>query len=407
MSLGQAQPARAALSQVEFIALMAMLAATVAFSIDAMLPALPEIGAELTPDALNRAQLIITSFVLGMGIGTFVTGPLSDRFGRKPVMAGGALIYSLAALVAWRAQSLEAMLAARVLQGLGAAGPRVVAMAMIRDCYAGRDMARTLSFVMMVFTLVPALAPTLGAGIIAAFGWRGIFVAFVVFSGVTLAWLLVRQPETLPPERRRPLDAGHLLSATREMLAHPTSRLSILVQTLAFGMLFAHLSTTQQLFDTTYGHGAHFHLWFGGIALVAASASVVNARLVGRTGMRPLVKAMFTAQIGLSAGMIAAVLAPLPQPVEFAIYVVWTTSIFFQAGMTIGNLNALGMEPMGHIAGLAASIMAAVATVGGVLIAAPIGLAYDGTALPVATGVLVCATLALWLTSKIRRESDG
>ena len=394
------------LPQVEFIALMAMVAATVAFSIDAMLPALPEIGADLTPDAINNAQLIITSFVLGMGIGTLFTGPLSDAFGRKPVMVGGAIVYVVACAIAWAAQSLEVMLAARVLQGLGAAGPRVVAMALIRDLYAGPNMARVLSFVMMVFSLVPALAPTMGHYIILGFGWRAIFAAFILFSVVTLLWLLIRQPETLAPENRRPLSFRALWTATGEMFAHPTARLSIIIQTLSFAMLFTVLSSTQQVFDITFGQGDYFHLWFGAIAVVAASGSILNARLVVRLGMRAIIKAMYSVQIAVTLGMIAVTLAGAPYPIAFGVYVLWITTNFFQAGMTIGNLNALGMEEMGHIAGLAASIIAAVATIGAVILAAPVALLFDGTPIPMAIGILIFASLARWLTTMIRRPGD-
>ena len=184
------------LSQPEFIALIAMLFATIAFSIDAMLPALPQIAAELTPADPNRAQLILTSFVLGMGLGTFLAGPISDALGRKPVIVLGAGLYMVGALLAWAAPTLETVLAARLLQGLGAAGPRVVSLAMVRDLYSGRHMARIMSFAMMIFTLVPALAPLAGQGIIALTGWRGIFLAFLVFAVVATSWLSLRQPET-------------------------------------------------------------------------------------------------------------------------------------------------------------------------------------------------------------------
>jgi MFS transporter, DHA1 family, multidrug resistance protein len=395
------------LGQTEFIAMMAMLVATVAFSIDAMLPALPDIGAALSPANLNNAQLIITSFVLGMGVGTLFTGPLSDAYGRKPVMVGGAVVYVAACGMAWAAQSLETMLIARVLMGLGAAGPRVVAMALVRDLYQGRDMARIMSFVMAVFALVPALAPTLGHFIILGFGWRTIFAAFMLFSVITVIWLLVRQPETLAPENRRPLSLRALYDATAMMFAHRTARLSIAVQTLTFGMLFVVLSSTQQVFDVTFGQGVHFHYWFGGIAIIAASASLLNARLVMRLGMRAIIKTVLTIQIGLTLAMIVITAADGPYWLAFGTYVIWVTGNFFQAGLTIGNLNALAMEEMGHIAGLAASIIAAVSTVGAVIIAAPIALMFDGTPMPMAVGALVAAILALWLTTRIKRPGEA
>ena len=395
------------LGQTEFIALMAMVVATVAFSIDAMLPALPQIGAALSPDNLNNAQLIITSFVLGMGIGTLFTGPLSDAYGRKPVMIAGAVVYVVGCGLAWAAQSLELMLAARVLMGLGASGPRVVAMALVRDIYQGRDMARIMSFVMAVFALVPALAPTLGHFIILGFGWRAIFAAFMLFSVITLLWLLIRQPETLMPGNRRPLSIAALYTATAQMFAHRTARLSIAVQTLVFGILFIVLSSTQQVFDVTFGQGAHFHYWFGGIAILAASASLLNARLVMRLGMRAIIKAMLTIQIGITLAMIAITAMDGPYWLAFGTYVIWVTGNFFQAGLTIGNLNALAMEDMGHIAGLAASIIAAISTIGAVLIAAPIALMFDGTPLPMAVGALVAASIALWLTTKIKRPGEA
>lgn len=388
----------ARLSTPEFIALTAMLSATVAFSIDSMLPALPRIAAELSPVAPNRAQLVVTSFVLGMGIGTLFTGPMSDAWGRKPVVIGGAILYALGAGLAWAAQSLELLLVARLIQGLGAAAPRVVAIAMVRDLYKGREMARIMSFGMTVFSLVPAIAPSLGALIIAGAGWRGVFASFVIFALIVCLWLGLRQPETLPPPARRPLRPGLLWAGLVATLATPVARLSILAQTLSMGMLFAVLSSTQPVFDLTYRQGAQFPLWFMLISVCAATGSLVNARLVGRLGIRRMVRTAYLAQIIIAGSMVAVLLAPLPPQVEFWAYLFWTISVFHMMGLTLGNLNALLMEPLGHIAGLAASVSTALATVGAVLIAVPIGQAFDGTPLPIALGIGAAALLA-WLVA--------
>ncbi|HSF63126.1 MAG TPA: multidrug effflux MFS transporter [Paracoccaceae bacterium] len=383
---------------------MAMLVATVAFSIDAMLPALPEIAQELTPAAPNAAQLILTSFVLGIGIGTLVMGPLSDSFGRRRVMMGGAALYCVAAMAAWASPTLEGVLIARVVQGLGAAAPRVVSLAMVRDLYRGREMARVVSFIMMVFTLVPAVAPLMGAGIIALTGWRGIFLAFLCFAVVSMLWLGLRQPETLPVEARRPLQARALWASLREVLGHPVIRSAIAAQTLIFAALFGTLSSTQPIFDVTFGRGASFPLWFAVIAVIAGSASLLNAALVMRLGMRFLVTAALGAQVLASLAM-AGITAwgGLPDAVAFPVYIAWTTGVFFMAGLTLGNLNALALEPVGHIAGMAASAVGAIATVGAVVFAVPLGLAFDGTPLPLAVGIAVLSGGALVLMRRMPR----
>ena len=383
------------LSRLEFIALIAMLFATIAFSIDAMLPAIPEIAHALTPDNPNRAQLIVTSFVLGMGAGTLFAGPLSDSLGRKPVIVGGAVLYCVGALLAHEAPTLETLLAARVLQGLGAAGPRVVSLALVRDLYKGREMAQIVSFAMMIFTLVPAVAPLLGSGIIAAFGWHAIFLAFLVFAAFSTSWLMLRQPETLPPPARRPLQAGPLMQALREVLTNRVVVIAIAVQTLCLACLFGTISSTQQIFDVTFGRADSFPVWFAVIALMSGSASLINAALVVRVGMRALIT--WTLRIQLILSLIFVLLfsfAQLPDVAIFACYVLWTTSVFMLAGLTLGNLNALALEPLGHIAGMAASVSGAVATVLAVGIAAPLGLAFNGTPVPLAAGVFVLVLLS-------------
>jgi len=394
------------MSKAEFIALIAMMFATIAFSIDSMLPALPEIGAQLSPDDVNRAQLILTSFVLGMGIGTFFTGPLSDAFGRKPVIFGGAALYIAASAVAWVSSSLELVLAARVVQGLGAAGPRVVAMAVIRDLYSGREMARIISIAMMIFTLVPAIAPLLGAGVIALFGWRGIFVSFVLFALIMVLWLGIRLPESLARENRRPFRLPLMIAATKEMFNHPTVRLSIFVQTLCMGILFTMLTMVQPVYDVVHDRAESFPFWFGIVALISGSASLLNAWLVVRVGMRRMVTWALGTQILITSTVALLNMMNLSPDASFALFVFWQTTIFFLAGVTLGNLNAIAMEPMGHIAGMAASVIGSIATVLAAAIAAPIGLLFDGSVSPLTTSILAMCVIAFGLMVHMGRVEN-
>lgn len=396
-------PARPGPHFAEFVALLAMLFATIAFSVDAMLPALPGIAAELSPEAPNRAQLIVTTFVLGMGVGTLFMGPISDAVGRRPVIVGSISLYIAAALVAGRAGSLELLLAARFVQGVGASGPRTVTLAMVRDLYSGRAMARVTSIVLSVFILVPAIAPSVGAGIIAVAGWRAVFWAFVVFGLISGSWLMLRQPETHPVERRRPLALATLLSAVREVL---TSRIVVTYMaalSLGFGQMFGFLSTLPQIFADVFDRGASFPFWFAGFAGFGAISSMSNAALVMRLGMRRLATGAFALQVAAAATMLIATGALGVS--GFAPFYAWMCISFFTIGLTFGNLNALAMEPMGHIAGLAAAVVGGVSTVGAVLIAVPIGLAYDGTVVPLVAAVLICSSLALALMLSGAKEA--
>ncbi len=386
------------ISQTEFIAIMAMLFATIAISIDAMLPALPDIAASLTPDAPNAAQLVITSFVFGMGLGTLFAGPLSDAFGRKRIIMLGSGLYALAALACYFAPSLEILLAARIVQGIGAAAPRTVSIAMIRDLFSGREMARIMSFVMMIFTVIPAVAPLMGQGIIAIADWHAIFLAYIAFSAVIMLWMGLRQPETLAVTKRRPLHVATLWSATKELAQHRVVVISTLVQTLTLGALFATLSSMHGIFELRFDRAESFPLWFAFIALASMSGSILNSRIVMSFGMRRVIVLTFTAQLGLTILCLVAVSTGLmPEGLAFPAHLLWSIGLFSMLGLTLGNLNALAMEPVGHIAGLAASVISALATVGSVLLAIPVGLAFNGTLVPLLGGVTVLIAAALTL----------
>ncbi|MEI6098110.1 MAG: multidrug effflux MFS transporter [Alphaproteobacteria bacterium] len=391
------------LSQREFVAMMAMMFASTALSIDAMLPALPAIAAELTPDNMNKAQLVVSVFFAGLGCGTLIAGPVSDAIGRKSSLLGCAAIYLVGAFVCTLAHSLEMLLLARFLQGLGASGPRAVGMAMIRDMFKGRDMARIVSFVMMVFSLVPAVAPLLGQAVLHLGSWRLIFIAFIVFTVLIQTWVTIRQPETLPVAARRPLNLSLLLKAGRELLHHHTSVISIACQALTSACLLALLSSQQSIFEQRFHRAETFPIWFAFIALCSISGSFVNSQTVVKHGMRRVLVATYTAQVALTLTVLVLNLTGvLPESAVIFSHILWSIGIFAMMGLSMGNLNALAMEDMGHIAGFAASVISAVSIVASVVIAVPVGLAFNGTQIPLLIGVSVFSVLSLGLIQLIR-----
>jgi MFS transporter, DHA1 family, multidrug resistance protein len=386
------------LSHGEFVALIAALFATIALSIDAMLPALPQIAADFSPSQPNNAQLVITSFVFGMGVGTLFTGPLSDSFGRKPVIIAGGLLYMLSSVAAYFAQSLEVLLISRVVMGLGAAGPRTAATALVRDLFEGRAMAQVMSFVMMVFMLVPAVAPLMGQTIMHIADWQAIFLVYIGFSVITMIWLGLRQPETLPASKRRKFSVVALMAGVREVFSHRIVVISILMQSLTLAALFATLSSMQGIFELRFDRGASFAYWFALIALCSAIGNVINAKTVVRYGMRRLIWLGYAGLMVITAVLLAVkYLGLMPEALAFPMHMVWTVVLFGAMGLQMGNLNALAMEPLGHIAGLSASIITALSTVISVVMAVPVGLAFDGSELPLMLGVLVFNGLALAL----------
>ncbi|MEP1767441.1 MAG: MFS transporter [Sulfitobacter sp.] len=397
------------MGRTEFVTLIAMMMASVALSIDAMLPALPQIGAELTPDAMHRAPLMLSMFLLGLGLGTFFAGPLSDAYGRKKIILCASALYAAGAALVVVSHSFEMVLLGRVLQGLGASGPRIVGLAIVRDRYAGRQMAQIASIVMLIFSLVPAIAPLMGTAIMYVSDWHGIFIAFIIFAGILCLWMSLRLPETLPPAQRRPIKLSLIRDALSEIAAHRVVRISIFVQTLVVGMLFLTLMLVQQIYDGVYGRGEEFPYWFGIVAILSASASVINALLVVRLGMYKLVTITLGFQILLSAAFWLLDLGA--GTYGFYFFVAWQTSIFFQAGMTLGNLSAISMEPMGHIAGMAASVVGAIATVGAVAISGPIGMMFDGDERLLTGSVLLLAlaafTCMLWMGRRIGDEQPA
>ena len=392
------------ISTAEFVAIMAMLVATVAISIDGMLPALSIIADELTPLRPNNAQMILSFFVAGMAAGTLIVGPLSDSFGRKPIIYYGASLYIVTSAVCVLSPSLEVILISRFLQGVGASAPRVVAQALVRDFYKGREMARISSFIMIIFALVPAIAPLLGSFVMLAFNWRFIFLMFIAFVAVSTIWMTFRIDESVTKEKRIEFNLKQVVLAFKEVLSNQMILTSIITLVFAYGILFIGIFLIQPVFEQVFNRAATFPYWFATIALLAASSSYVNARLVRKLGMRMLTSIAFRAQVCFSALVFLVYwLGYFGGQFGFFCFLFWMFSIFFQAGLTMGNLTALAMEPVGHIAGTAASLVSAIATIGSVLLAAIVGQFFDGTPAAMIAGVALFATLGAISSHRLNR----
>jgi len=383
---------------VELVLLLAALMSMMAFSIDSIMPALPLLAETYSPAAPERAQLVISAFVLGTGAGQLLIGPFSDSFGRRPALILGVGLFVGGALLARAAGSLETLLALRFVQGTGAAASRVVSQAVMRDLFSGRAQARVGSIVFSFFVVIPAVAPLIGQQVIGFAGWRGLFAVYGWMGIFVLTWFLLRQPETLAPENRRAFRLGRILVAMREVLATPVALRYLLVATLGFGQLIGYISSAQPVFVDALGAGDRFVYYFAGVALISGLSGFLNARLVMRLGMRPMASWAFGGQFVLAATLwllwqIGAFDA-LGQPVQLGIFIAWSVSLFFMNGLTFGNITALAMEPLGHIAGTASAVIGALSSILAVAIAAPIGLAFDGSPRPLILGAAICSGLA-------------
>ena len=396
------------LGMAEFVILLAAMISIVALATDVMLPALDVIGAELGVTDPNDAQLVISSLFLGFAVGQLVAGPLSDSFGRKPVIYLGYAIFIIGCLLSLYATNWSMMIVGRVLQGLGAASPRIVTLALVRDSYSGRSMARIMSITMSVFILVPAIAPALGQVVIFAGGWQATFVLLIVTAFVTGLWFMARQPETLLPEKRIKFSLRSIGQGTLVVCASRVAMGYTIATGLIFGAFLGYLSTAQQVFQITFQSGNLFAVYFALAALAIGAASVVNSLLVMRLGMRALT---WWAMIGvtvLAIGFLVIVQMSEGVP-SFALFMVWLLASFFCVGILFGNMNAIAMEPLGAIAGLGAALVGSISN----FIALPLGWVigdhFDGgvTSLVMGFAVLGAASLGVVMWAERGPNAEG
>jgi DHA1 family bicyclomycin/chloramphenicol resistance-like MFS transporter len=380
------------LSRVEFIGLVAALMALNALAIDIMLPALPYMGEALGVANENERQFVVGAYMFGFGIAQLAFGPLTDRFGRRAPLLIGIAIYVVCAFAATFAPNFAALLALRFVQGIGAAGTRVIAVAVVRDKYSGREMAEIMSLTFIVFMAIPILAPGIGQVILLAGPWQYIFLFMTALATLFGLWAYFRLPETLHPEYRRPLSVKAVIEGFRIVVTNRQALFYSLAGTFLFGAMFGFVTASQQIFVEIYGLGPYFPVAFAVMAGAIAVAQFVNSRVVKTYGMRRISHTAVLAYFGLAVVWLGlALMGPVPFPLFFGLFVV----IQWMFGWAASNMNSLSMEPLGQVAGTAASVFGFTQTVGGALIGTYIGQHYDGTLVPNATGYAIMGGLVL------------
>ena len=342
----------------------------------------------------NSNQLIISLLFLGMAIGQMIYGPLSDSLGRKLAIYIGIGLFIVGCVLSLSATNFTVMLVGRFLQGIGAAGPRVVAVALIRDKYKGSAMARVMSFVMTVFILVPAVAPALGQGLLIIAHWRAIFGTFILLAIIVLIWFALRQPETLIASQRMKFSLQSILMAVREVCVNRTALGYTIATGLIFGAFLGYLNSVQQVLQEQYNLGTQFPLYFAILALAIGGATYANARLVMRYDMRLLTNWSLWKLSGLSIifFVIAYMLEGNPPLWALMAYFI---ILFFCIGILFGNLNSLAMEPLGHIAGVGAGVVGSLSTFISVPLGILIGQSYNGTILPLVSGFAILGAISV------------
>lgn len=389
--------------------MISMIIAVVALAIDMMLPAMGAMRSNfgIASDSNDLAP-IITFFLIGLGFGQVVWGPLSDALGRKRILYLGLVVYVAAAVGAAFAPSLGALFLLRFVAGVGAAGPRVVAQSIVRDAYEGQAMAKVMSYIFAVFILVPVLAPALGSLVLSIGSWQLIFLAIAAF-GVGVGLWSTRLPETLPQERRIPLSALRLLEATRSVLANRFTMGLTLAQMAVFGFFVSYLATSQLIVDDIFGLNAWFPIIFGGSAAVIGIGMLVNGRLLNTVPLRSLLRRVLMGYMASAFTFAAIAWATGGEP-PFWLFLAGLTPILFFHALMIPNLNAAAMIPMGDSAGTAAAVIGTISTLGGATVGAMIDSRYNGTIIPLATAGAIGSTIAygfyLWADKVWDREVE-
>ncbi len=394
-------PTPSRISAQEFTLLVALLMSIVAMSIDALLPALGFISSDIPLEHANQAQYIISALFLGMALGQLICGPLSDATGRKKILYAGIALFLCGSVICFFAQDINTLLIGRFIQGLGVAGPYVSAISIVRDKYAGNEMARIMSLVMMIFIMVPALAPSIGQAVLLVSSWRYIFVLYIAYALIIGIWIFLRLEETLPKEYRIPFSRRGFIDGFKEVISNYTTMCYTLCMGLFFGSFLGYLNSSQQIFQDLFQTGKLFTIYFGVLALVFGVASLVNSRFVQKWGMDYLCT---RAVWGIILSSVVFLVILILIPAHLWLFMAYASVLFFCFGLVFGNVNAMAMEPMGHVAGIASAIIGASSSIISMLIGTAIGQMYNGTLVPVTSGFLILGIVALVILQLARNR---
>ncbi|WP_158837536.1 multidrug effflux MFS transporter [Polaribacter sp. L3A8] len=391
-------------SESEFIIVMASLMSLVAFAIDALLPAITDISKTIHIVDPKDNQLFITMIFLGLGFGQLISGPLSDSFGRKPVIYVGFIVFAFASFICVFADSLEMMIFGRLLQGIGLSAPRTISIAMVRDRFSGNYMAKVMSFIVVIFILVPVIAPAVGKLVLDLYGWRSIFYGQLIIGFFIMLWVWKRQPETLKIENRKKFKLSLFIEGSKEFFKHKYAVIFTIFSGFITGSFMVYLSASQRIFEEQYHLKEEFPYIFAGLAISIGLATFLNGKLVVRFGMFKLVS-IFTVIFTVVPIIYLLLFSGENNPSIYVIIAFFAIQ-FFSIGFLFGNTRALAMESIGHIAGVGAAINGFVSTIMAVPIATYIGSFIDQTALPLFIGFFVCGIISLALIMLLKLKKN-
>lgn len=377
---------------IEFITLVALLMALVSVTINMLLPAFHSITTDFQLKDKNQIQLSISLLYLGLGISQLFYGALSDSIGRKPTIYIGLVLFIFGCIISYQSNNLNTLLLGQITQGLGLGAPRVMSVAIVRDKFEGNQMAKAMSFVMVIYILTPTISPILGKSIIMVSNWRILFVIYILFGVIIFLLFKNRMPETLRKEKQKDFTLKYVIKAASEIFRNKKSMSYIIILGLYSGVFIAYLNLSQSIFEFQYHLEEHYPYYFAFLALSIGLASFINGKLVNKLGMERLSKTAIVSNIFIVLPFLIINYFIIP---PFWMFVVFMFVQLFGYGLLIGNLSALAMQPLGHIAGLGASITGAISTLISVPLSIFIGSFYNNSTLPIAVGFLVVGIISI------------